>query len=354
MNEGLLKLQKVTKRFGSVVAADEIELSVGQSEFFALLGPSGSGKTTMLRIIAGLERPDSGRIMIGDIDITSLPPYKRGVGMVFQDFLLFPHKTVAENISFPLKMQRVAADEKQKQQDWVCDLVRLKGLEGRYPHELSGGEKQRVALARGLVSRPSLLLLDEPLANLDRELRKEMEVEIRRFQIELGIPFVYVTHNQEEALTMSDRMAVMKDGHLEQTGDKFELYHNPATSFIASFLGSPNRFSGTVESVEDGLAAIVWHGHTIRARSHGDLRAGAEAVCYVKSEKIRLGGDEGDIKGTLRDMIFKGQYADYIIDLGGGREITVSAPPALTLRAGGDLTLSWKAEDCDAYPVAGA
>jgi len=354
MTEGLLQLRKVTKRFGSVVATDEITLDIGQTEFFALLGPSGSGKTTMLRIIAGLERPDSGRVMIGDTDITHLPPYNRGVGMVFQDFLLFPHKTVAENVSFPLKMQRMEAREKQKQQDWICDLIRLTGLEDRYPHQLSGGQKQRVALARGLVSRPSLLLLDEPLANLDRELRKEMEVEIRRFQIELGIPFVYVTHNQEEALTMSDRMAVMKDGRLEQVGDKFELYHNPATSFIASFLGSPNKFSGTVETVENGQAVISWHGHSLRARAHDGLRSGSKAICYVKSEKIKLGGDEGDLKGTLRDVIFKGQYADYIIDLGGEREITVSAPPALALRPGSNLHLSWRAEDCDAFPVSGA
>ena len=205
MQDAVLKLESVCKKFSEVTAADDINLSVGQTEFFALLGPSGSGKTTMLRMIAGLERPRSGRILIDGRDITDLPSYARGIGMVFQDFLLFPYKTVAENIVFPLKMRNATVEEKRRNLKWVCGLVHLKGLEERYPHQLSGGEKQRVALARGLVSRPQLLLLDEPLANLDRELRKEMEVEIRRFQIELGIPFVYVTHNQEEALTMSDR-----------------------------------------------------------------------------------------------------------------------------------------------------
>ena len=214
MSSGVLRLENVTKRFGNVLAADQITIEVGQTEFFALLGPSGSGKTTMLRMIAGLERPNEGRILIGGRDVTALPPYKRGIGMVFQDFLLFPHRTVAENIGFPLKMQGKSRAETAENLRWVVDLVRLTGLEARFPHQLSGGQKQRVALARGLVSRPSLLLLDEPLANLDRELRKEMEVEIRRFQIELGIPFVYVTHNQEEALTMSDRMAVMRQSAL--------------------------------------------------------------------------------------------------------------------------------------------
>ncbi|HHI81723.1 MAG TPA: ABC transporter ATP-binding protein, partial [Rhizobiales bacterium] len=263
MTDTVLTLDNVSKHFGAITAADDINIEVGRTEFFALLGPSGSGKTTMLRMIAGLEKPDTGKIVIGGKDVTNEPPYRRGIGMVFQDFLLFPHKTVAENITFPLKMQGASADEKAKNLAWVCGLVHLEGLEERYPHQLSGGQKQRVALARGLVSRPSLLLLDEPLANLDRELRKEMEVEIRRFQIELGIPFVYVTHNQEEALTMSDRMAVMRAGKMEQVGEKFSLYHDPQSGFVASFLGSPNSFYGTVMAVEDGIAEIDWFGHPI-------------------------------------------------------------------------------------------
>lgn len=353
MSDTVLSLENVSKYFGTVIAADNINIEVGQTEFFALLGPSGSGKTTMLRMIAGLEKPDTGRIIIGGKDVTNEPPYRRGIGMVFQDFLLFPHKTVSENIIFPLKMQRASSEEKSRNLDWVCDLVHLKGLEERYPHQLSGGQKQRVALARALVSRPSLLLLDEPLANLDRELRKEMEIEIRRFQIELAIPFVYVTHNQEEALTMSDRIAIMRDGKMEQVGEKFSLYHDPSSKFVASFLGAPNTFAGKVLAEKDGTVEIDWFGHPIKARAHGDLKIGDQAVCYVKSEKIIIGQGKGAMTGTLRDIIFKGQYADLLISLGEGREINASVAPQSGLKPNSTLHVYWEPESADAFPAAG-
>ena len=305
----------------------------------------------MLRMIAGLEKPSSGRILIGGKDITDAPPYRRGIGMVFQDFLLFPHKTVAENISFPLKMQGVTGEKMAENLAWVCKLVRLNGLEERYPHQLSGGQKQRVALARGLVSRPSLLLLDEPLANLDRELRKEMEIEIRRFQIELGIPFVYVTHNQEEALTMSDRMAVMRNGRMEQVGDKFDLYHDPATRFVASFLGSSNALKGKVTAAEGDVVEVDWAGHKVRARRHDRLGAGDDAVVYIKSEKIRLSDTPTTMPGTLRDAIFKGQYVDYLVSLGNGHEIIVSGAPTGTMKPSHKLHLDWDAASADAFPA---
>jgi ABC-type Fe3+/spermidine/putrescine transport system ATPase subunit len=349
MQGGVLELKQVGKRFGPVIAADGVDLSIGQTEFFALLGPSGSGKTTMLRMIAGLERPAEGRIVIGGVDVTDLPPYRRGIGMVFQDFLLFPHKTVAENIVFPLRMQGASAEEKTKSLAWVTGLVRLGGLEERFPHQLSGGQKQRVALARGLVSRPQLLLLDEPLANLDRELRKEMEVEIRRFQTELGIPFVYVTHNQEEALTMSDRMAVMRAGRLEQVGEKLALYHDPKTRFVASFLGSPNMLEGTIAEITGGVVTIDWHGYRFPARAHPGLTPGGKAVCYIKSEKIVLTASGGQIEGVLRDVIFKGQYLDHFVRLPDGRELVVSGPQH-DLAAGSRVWLSWPAQAGDAFP----
>lgn len=352
MQDAVLKLESVCKKFGEVTAAEDIDLSVGRTEFFALLGPSGSGKTTMLRMIAGLERPTSGRIVIGGRDVTDQPPYARGIGMVFQDFLLFPHKTVAENIVFPLKMRNASARDKLENLEWVSNLVHLKGLEERYPHQLSGGQKQRVALARGLVSRPELLLLDEPLANLDRELRREMEIEIRRFQIELGIPFVYVTHNQEEALTMSDRMAVMKDGRMEQVGDKFDLYHNPDTRFVASFLGSPNAIEGRVTALDGDLARLDWNGFGFEARAHAGLAVGAPAVCFVKSEKIAISPERGAIAGTLRDAIFKGQYVDHLVRLPDGRELTVSGPPA-SVSPGAQVFLTWPATAGDAFPLKG-
>jgi ABC-type Fe3+/spermidine/putrescine transport system ATPase subunit len=306
----------------------------------------------MLRIIAGLEQPNTGTVRIGGRDVTLEPSYRRGIGMVFQDFLLFPHRTVAENIVFPLKMQGANAARKEEQLRWVCDFVRLQGLQDRYPHQLSGGQKQRVALARGLISRPSLLLFDEPLANLDRELRKEMEVEIRRFQLQLDIPFVYVTHNQEEALTMSDRIAIMCDGRLDQVGPKLDLYHRPATAFVASFLGSPNTIDGKVVDVSRGQARISWLGDSFVARPHEGLKRGMAARCYVKSEKIRIvtGGKDAGIAGTVRDMIFKGQYTDYIVNLSNGSEMTVSMPPGLdSFNAGSKLRLTWSAEDCDAF-----
>ncbi len=361
MSETILQLQGIYKNFGSVEAAKNISINVSK-ELFALLGPSGSGKTTMLRIIAGLETPDKGRVLINGRDVTNLPPYKRGIGMVFQDFLLFPHKTVKENIVFPLKMQGKDESTKEEQYQWVSQLVHLEGLDERFPYQLSGGQKQRVALARGLVSRPSVLLLDEPLANLDRELRKEMEIEIRRFQLELGIPFIYVTHNQEEALTMSDRMAIMRLGQLEQIGDKFELYHHPQTSFVASFLGSTNAMQGEIKAVDNGCIVVDWDGVSLRAPYKDDFKIGMTVDYFLKSEKITIHppGQKPDdhgrtvIEGRLRDTIFKGQYADYLISLKNDNEIIVSDVPTISpaLR-NATVSISWPSEAPDVFPADG-
>ncbi len=356
--EQILTMDRVVKSFGEVRAVDEVSLDVG-NQFFALLGPSGSGKTTVLRIIAGLEAPDQGRVSVNGEDITRLPPHRRKIGMVFQDFLLFPHRTVAENVSFPLRMQGIDRDRMADQLEWVMDLVHLQGLGDRYPHQLSGGEKQRVALARGLVSRPEVLLLDEPLANLDRELRKEMEIEIRRFQLELGIPFLYVTHNQEEALTMSDRMAVMHRGRLEQVGHKLDLYHDPASAFIASFLGSTNVLASTLERVEGAEALISWHGQRLRGRM-GALASVGEPVSYfVKSEQIELhqpGSASADptrtrVDGIVRDVIFRGAYSDCLVVVG-DQEILASAPPnSLIPVRGARVALSWPVAAGRVFPV---
>lgn len=362
MDEPVLSLLGIYKNFGTVEAAKDINIDVSR-ELFALLGPSGSGKTTMLRIIAGLETPDKGQVIINGRDVTNLPPYKRGIGMVFQDFLLFPHKTVKENIIFPLKMQNLGEETRESQYQWISQLVHLEGLGERFPYQLSGGQKQRVSLARGLVSKPSVLLLDEPLANLDRELRKEMEIEIRRFQLELGIPFIYVTHNQEEALTMSDRMAIMRLGVLEQIGDKFELYHQPRTPFVASFLGTTNAMQGAVTAIEDGQALIRWNGQLLKAQSKETLRVGTKVDYFIKSEKISIHPQNAPantesrtvLKGVMRDAIFKGQYADYLVDLSEGVEIIVSAPPDNTsIQRNMDVFLSWSLEAPDVFPTQGA
>ena len=354
----VLELEAVEKRFGPVVALRGVDLAVREGEFFALLGPSGSGKTTMLRLIAGLERPTRGRVRVAGRDVTDLPPYLRNIGMVFQDFLLFPHKTVAENIVFPLRMQGRSREEQRRQLSWVMRLVRLEGLEERYPHQLSGGQKQRVALARGLVARPTLLLLDEPLANLDRELRREMEIEIRRFQRELGIPFVYVTHNQEEALTIADRMAVLCNGRIEQIGAKLELYEQPKTPFVAGFLGNPNRLLARVIEWKDGLARLDWEGISLLQQLPRDAANGAVEL-FLKSERIRLSTREEElsnwpnrISGSLQDAIFKGAYAECFVRVENDVELVVTAnPQATNIPRGSRVVLAWSAEDADAFPL---
>ncbi len=354
MSASVLFLDRVNKHFGQVHAVKDVELSVDQSDFYAILGPSGSGKTTMLRLIAGLEFPDTGRVFIQDDDVSDLPPYERNIGMVFQDFLLFPHKTVAENIIFPLRMQKASKSIQDETLAWVLKLVRMQGYEERYPHQLSGGQKQRVALARGLVSRPRLLLLDEPLANLDLELRKEMSVELRRFQAELNIPFIYVTHNQEEALTMSDRMAIMRDGLVEQIGPTLDVYQRPATSFVASFLGSTNRLTGTILDIENGLAAMQWEGQKLYIPiPEGGLK-GLSVEYFLKSEKIRIVRQDeppsragvNRIEGILRDIIFKGQFSDYFVVFEDGSEIMVSDLPAIEgIQRSAPVRVSWLPED---------
>jgi putative spermidine/putrescine transport system ATP-binding protein/spermidine/putrescine transport system ATP-binding protein len=360
MNDITLNCAGIFKSFGLVQAVKGVDLTVREGEFFSLLGPSGSGKTTLLRIIAGLETPDRGRVEIGGLDVTQHPPYARGLGMVFQDFLLFPHKTVSENVTFPLKMQRCSKSKMAEQLSWVLGLVRLEGYEDRYPHQLSAGQKQRIALARGLVARPKVLLLDEPLANLDRELRKEMEVELRRFQSDLSLPFVYVTHNQEEAITMSDRVAVMNNGGFEQVGDKLGVYARPATRFVASFVGSSNRIEGHVINSDEKVVRVDWNGIEVIAPRPEKYSEDKPVVYFLKYERITIGqpGDaSGDrpnmnrIAGTLRDTIFKGQVVDHFAVLPNGAELVASRRTAghREIRRGDLVELSWAAEEGDAF-----
>ncbi len=358
-----LQLIEVEKHFGAVHAVDRVSFAVEKGEFFALLGPSGSGKTTLLRIIAGLESAGRGSVLIGGRDVTRQPPYRRGIGMVFQDFLLFPHKTVGENIAFPLKMQKMPPARQQEQLDWILDLVHLRGYEDRFPNQLSGGQKQRVALARGLVARPDILLLDEPLANLDRELRKEMEVEMRRFQAEIDIPFVYVTHNQEEALTLSNRVAVMKDGRFEQVGPKLELYEQPATAFVASFLGLNNTIEGVIKEQKNGLSLIDWKNIEFWVPTPDGTHAGDRIAYYLRSEKMQIGPpgcagnnpDEMILAATLRDIIFKGQYSDYFVLLANGEEMVISDIPDIQdISPGSPVEIHWRPEAGFSFPAPSA
>jgi putative spermidine/putrescine transport system ATP-binding protein len=235
-----LRLQGIRKNYGPVIAVDGIDLEVGDGEFFTLLGPSGSGKTTLLRLIAGFEHADAGRIELGGRDVTSLPPYARETNTVFQDYALFPHMTVGDNIGYGLRVKGVPRAERRERVQRALRMVRLTGLEGRRPNQLSGGQRQRVALARAVINEPEVLLLDEPLGALDLKLRQEMQLELKRIQKEVGITFIYVTHDQEEALTMSDRMAVMANGQIQQIGPPVEVYERPATEFVAGFIGISN------------------------------------------------------------------------------------------------------------------
>src|SRR5229473_2442706 len=235
-----LRLENVKKNYGAVAAVAGVDLVVNEGEFFTLLGPSGSGKTTLLRLIAGFERPDSGRIELGGRDVTTMPPYLRNTNTVFQDYALFPHMSVAENIGYGLRVKGIAGQEREKRVERALEMVRLEGLGRRRPNQLSGGQRQRVALARAVVNEPEVLLLDEPLGALDLKLRQEMQLELKRIQKEVGITFVYVTHDQEEALTMSDRMAVMAAGRIQQVGPPVELYERPATEFVAGVIGISN------------------------------------------------------------------------------------------------------------------
>jgi putative spermidine/putrescine transport system ATP-binding protein/spermidine/putrescine transport system ATP-binding protein len=353
-------LKSVARRFGPVIAVDRIELAIEQGEFFALLGPSGSGKTTLLRIIAGLERPDEGEVAIAGRDVTDLPPYGRHVGMVFQNFLLFPHKTVAENIVFPLRMQNLPKARRDEQLAWVMGLLRLQGLEARYPNELSGGQQQRVALARGLISRPALLLLDEPLANLDRELRSEMEVEIRRYQKELQIPFIYVTHNQEEALTMSDRIAVMRNGRFEQIGAKHEIYTNPASAFVATFVGHANRIDGHIMETDGVVARMSWNGRDLLVPRPVGAVPGDKVRYFIKHEDLEIApakvngigaNDVNEVHGILRDIIFKGQTANYIVALPEGGDLVVSdTPRTASVHPNEQVMIRWPAGAGSCFP----
>lgn len=350
-----LEISNLHKTFGSFTALSGVNLAIEKDEFVSLLGPSGSGKSTLLRLIAGLEQPTEGRIMIDGEDVTRLPPYRRGIAMVFQDFLLFPHMTVRENLNFPLRMLKMSAAEREERVDWCCGILSLTELKDRYPNQLSGGQQQRVALGRGLVCRPKVLLLDEPLANLDRELRRDMEIEIRRYQVQLGIPFVYVTHNQEEALSMSDRIAVVNKGGIEDFADKSTIYSHPKTRFIAQFVGRSNVFAGPVSTGPSGCKYIEWQGIQAPLGPNASVGPPESATAYIKIEDTLIEADDGTpspgkIAGKLRDVIFRGQYAEYLVNLPNGAEIVASSIDSSTRVSPGDnVLISWDVDRLDVF-----
>jgi putative spermidine/putrescine transport system ATP-binding protein len=327
-----VRLSGIRKRFGDVVAADGVDLEILEGEFFTMLGPSGSGKTTLLRIIAGFERPDDGTVELRGVDVTRRPPYLRDVNTVFQDYALFPHMTVLENIEYGMRVRKVARAERRARAERALDLVRLAGLGRRRPIQLSGGQRQRVALARAVVNEPEVLLLDEPLGALDLKLRQEMQIELKRIQREVGITFVYVTHDQEEALTMSDRIAVLSGGKIEQTGDPVEVYERPRTPFVAGFIGVSNLIE------RDG------HTITVRPEKISLLEEGAPDPAGVHVEP-----------GLVKDVIYAGVLTRYIVALDGGGELVVSrqntqAPAASADLRGARVRLAWHSEQAFTIP----
>ena len=332
-----VEITDVTKRFGSTAAVDGVSLSIRAGEFLTLLGPSGCGKTTLLRLIAGFDSPDSGGIAIGGEDVTTQPPYRRNVNQVFQSYALFPHLTVRENIAFGLRMQRLPRNETARRVADAVALVSLGGLEGRRPHQLSGGQRQRVALARALAPNPAVLLLDEPLSALDAKLRHAMQLELKRLQRQVGTTFIFVTHDQEEALTMSDRIALMNGGRLEQLGEVHEIYHRPATAFAAEFIGQANllpaeRVRTEVESVLVRLAG----GLELRLSASAWPSGHEQALVSIRPEKVHVSKaplqSENAFEARVDEEVFKGATDRLVITSDAGTRLTAIAANESALR----------------------
>jgi spermidine/putrescine transport system ATP-binding protein len=350
-----VRLERVTKEFNEVKAVDDLDLDIHRGEFFSMLGPSGCGKTTTLRMIGGFEEPSAGTVYLNGEDVTGQPPYKRDVNTVFQSYALFPHLDVYENVAFGLRRKKVDKGAINERVMETLRLVDLPGFEKRKPSQLSGGQQQRVALARALVNHPQVLLLDEPLGALDLKLRKQMQLELKRIQSEVGITFIYVTHDQEEAMTMSDRFAVMRHGKIEQIGEPADVYENPQTEFVAGFLGASNLLDGEVKDRNGNLGTLLLEGGTsIRVpveRINGTERM---VKAGVRPEKIRVQPDGGgsedgwnSIAGTLRVTTFIGVSHQYTVDLPTGRTMTAFAqnlgnenPP----KQGDRVRLVWRPE----------
>jgi len=346
----LLELREVTRRFGEVTAVDRLSLTIAAGEFLTLLGASGSGKTTTLRMLAGFERPDAGEILMDGTPITGLPPYRRDINTVFQHYALFPHMSVRENVEYGLRMKGVARAERRERVDRALEMVRLADLGGRAPRQLSGGQQQRVALARALVNRPRVLLLDEPLGALDLKLRREMQLELKRLQGHLGITFVYVTHDQEEALTMSDRVVLMRQGRIAQVGTPRELYDRPASRYVADFIGDTNLLAGRVETVAEGRAVLRVGDADLAAACDPGLMAGGDAWLSVRPEAIAIlrrdqPAPAGNLlEGRVAEAVYAGAQLRVHVEVASGQRLVVAAPPDTPLRIDEAVRLAWAAE----------
>jgi spermidine/putrescine transport system ATP-binding protein len=351
-----IRLDGVVKRFGDTVAVDRLTLAIERGAFYALLGPSGCGKTTTLRMIGGFEDPTEGTVYLGGRDVTDLPPYKRDVNTVFQSYALFPHLNVERNVAFGLERRKLPKQEVHKRVGDALEMTRLGGYEKRKPAQLSGGQQQRVALARALVNRPRALLLDEPLGALDLRLRKQLQLELKRIQQEVGITFVHVTHDQEEAMTMADEIAVMNDGHIEQAGSATDLYETPATGFVANFLGDCNLIDGSLRSRDGAVADFETHDGAhlrIPAERIGAGVNGAPLRVGVRPEKVTLLPGDMDppsganvLRGRIELASFLGTAIQYVVHTAGGEEFTAieqnrRGNEAESMGPGREVLLAW-------------
>ena len=349
-NDALVRFVGVQKTYDGVNrVVEQLDLDIVRGEFLTLLGPSGSGKTTTLMMLAGFEAPTAGEILLEGRSIGKLPPHRREIGMVFQHYALFPHMTVAENVGFPLSVRRLPKPEIDERVARALAMVQLQALAERRPAQLSGGQQQRVAVARALVYEPKLVLMDEPLGALDKQLRSELQLEIRRLHRQLGVTMVYVTHDQGEALTMSDRIAVFHQGRIEQIGTPEAIYEHPANAFVARFIGENNRVTGTVERIDGSRCAVRVNGGLMLAGTLGAaLEPGEPALVSVRPEQIVLGDASADCKvdGTLAEAIYLGDHVRLRVAVRDVGDIVVKSDAAHAPAVGANVRLGWRAEDC--------
>jgi putative spermidine/putrescine transport system ATP-binding protein len=349
----VLELRGISKHYGSHTAVDSLDLSLRTHEFLTFLGPSGSGKTTTLMMVAGLVQPDDGAIILNGESVQRLPAYRRDIGMVFQHYALFPHMTVRRNVAFPLEMRRVKPTEAQQLVTSALRAVGLQDMGDRLPRQLSGGQQQRVALARAMVYSPALMLMDEPLGALDKKLREQLQIEIKRVHRERKMSVLYVTHDQEEALTMSDRIAVFNNGRVEQIGTPEDLYERPATRFVASFIGETNFLPGQVTGIAGATCQVDVMGIPMSATTGGTLSPGDKVAVAVRPERTSLSSSGAGLPGELSDIIYIGNARKYVVRVSGGLECVVlrhaDAPGGLN--PGDSTILSWEAKHAIAFPA---
>jgi putrescine transport system ATP-binding protein len=354
-----VRLQAVSKKFGEFAAVDTVSLEIRRGEIFCLLGGSGSGKTTLLRMLAGFETPSAGRIYIDGEDMSAVPPYERPINMMFQSYALFPHMNVEKNVSFGLEQERIGRSEISRRVAEILEIVQMSPYAGRKPHQLSGGQRQRVALARALAKRPKLLLLDEPLAALDRKLRERTQFELLNIQERLGVTFIVVTHDQEEAMTLATRMGVMDRGQIVQVGTPAEIYESPVNRFVADFIGSVNLFEGSVAAIgsHDLTIRCDAAGCTVRVARHVECAPGDTVWAAIRPEKIVLAGDgspdealaENRVRGKVREVAYMGDVSICLVEIDSGKTLRVTLPNRSGIAAQRDLrhaavTLAWEPE----------